>query len=99
MSYVKRNESRLCAGGRAGTGGEGGAGRQAAWADLPRVSTETSTPSATAVTSRVETTAMTGSDSSRMLSYIFLGNVAASRPAMKSATTASLNDERNANSA
>src|SRR5439155_1589312 len=65
----------------------------------PRARTETSTPIATVVTSNVETTAITGSDSSRMLSYIFFGKVAAPRPAMNSATTASLNDDRNANSA
>ena len=58
--------------------------------------TEISTPSTTALTSSVETTAITGSDSSRMLSYIFFGSVVAPRPAMKSATTASLNDDRNA---
>jgi len=42
---------------------------------------------------------MTGSDSSRIDSYIFLGKVTAPRPPMKIATTASLNDDRNAKSA
>ena len=49
--------------------------------------------------SSVETTAMTGSDSSRIDSNIFFGRVEASRPAMKIATTASLNECRKANSA
>ena len=47
----------------------------------------------------VETTAMTGSVSRRMLSNIFLGRVLASRPAMKSATTVSLKECRKAKSA
>jgi hypothetical protein len=42
---------------------------------------------------------MTGSDSRRMLSNIFLGKVVAPRPAMKIETTASLNENRNANNA
>jgi hypothetical protein len=42
---------------------------------------------------------MTGSDSRQMLSNIFLGKVVAPRPAMKIETTASLNENRNANNA
>ena len=42
---------------------------------------------------------MTGSDSRRMLSYIFFGKVVASRPAMKIETTASLKEARKENSA
>ena len=60
-------------GDRAGTR----AGRQVAWADLRRMNVDTRTPSTTALTRSVETTAITGSDSRRMLSYIFLGRVAA----------------------
>ena len=58
-----------------------------------------STPSSTAPVSSVDTTAMTGSDSSRIDSNIFFGRVEASRPAMKIATTASLKECRNANRA
>ena len=63
------------------------------------MSSDASTPASMAPVSSVETTAMIGSDSSRMLSNIFLGSVEASRPAMKIATTASLNEAMNANSA
>src|SRR5262249_26058198 len=60
---------------------------------------EIKTPISTAPVSKVDTTAMTGSDSSRIDSNIFFGSVDASRPAMKIATTASLKECRKANSA
>src|SRR5262249_24106400 len=69
------------------------------WAGLGRKNNEIRTPSSTAPVSSVDTTAMTGSDSSRIDSNIFFGRVDASRPAMKIPTTASLKECRKANSA